>query len=514
MAANADKMAHQAQASVAQVRQAMAAAPVEGQKLVPGAMNVPYVPERVRNQIRDQVKQEVLAQAKEEGWAAPNQVPEWVNRVKITGDIRLRGESDMYEKSNSTGVLDFNSLLAAPFDVNTTTNPTLAPPTLNTQSDRDRFRVRARLGIEAQITDGVSTEFRLSTGNNVNPGTQNQTFGPDFNKDAVLFDRINLRLQPTPWLTLTGGRIPNLFDYTTLVWANDLSFDGFEAHVDVPVEPGLHVFGTLGALPLQFTDLNFFSNDVGDKYDNLNKWLLAAQVGADYKPTNTLQVRGSAAYYDFANYSGKESSPCIPVNTTAFTCNTDQTRPSFTQNGNTFFALRNLSEVASTSPLPQLYGLASKFNILDLNTAVDWDVDGPLHLVLNADYALNVGYNRGRLQSLPIENNLVTANNQKIVQSGDQAYLVNLTFGKPEVKEWMDWSVSAGYRYIEPDAVVAAFNDQDFHLGGTNAKGYTLIGSLGIAHNTWASIRWFSAHEVFGQPYGVDVLQLDLNTKF
>jgi hypothetical protein len=513
MSANADKMAERAEASVAQVREAMQAAPA-GPKLVPGAMNIPYVPEHVRNQIRDQVKQEVLAEAKSEGWAAPGMLPDWLERVKFEGDIRLRGESDLFKKGNSPDIFDFNSLLAAPFDVNQN-NLTQPPPTLNTQTDRDRFRLRARLGLEAEVADGVSTEFRISTGTNTNPGSLNQTYGPDFNNETIVLDRANIRFQPVSWLTLTGGRIPNLFVSTTLLWAEDLNFDGFEARVDYPVRNDLNVVATLGALPLQFTDLNFFSNTAGAKYDNLNKWLYAGQIGANWQTRSDLTIRAAAAYYDFDNYSGKESSPCVPANTTALDCDTDLTRPGFTQNGNTFFALRNLSGLAANAAQPQLFGLASKFDVLDINAAVDWTIDGPLHLVLNGDYAINLGYNAKQISALPIQNNVITLNNKsQSLQSGNQAYLVQLSFGEPQVNEWLDWNIAVGYRYIEPDAVVAAFNDQDFHLGGTNAQGYTLIGKLGLAHDTWASIRWFGAREAMGQPYEVDVLQLDLNTRF
>jgi hypothetical protein len=59
-----------------------------------------------------------------------------------------------------------------------------------------------------------------------------------------------------------------------------------------------------------------------------------------------------------------------------------------------------------------------------------------------------------------------------------------------------------------------AFTDSDFHLGGTNARGFIVGGSLGLARNTWLGLRWLSANEVTGAPYSVDVVQLDLSTEF
>jgi Putative porin len=74
--------------------------------------------------------------------------------------------------------------------------------------------------------------------------------------------------------------------------------------------------------------------------------------------------------------------------------------------------------------------------------------------------------------------------------------------------------VNAGYKYLESDAVIDAFTDPDFGLGGTNLKGYIPGGSLGLADNVWATVRWMSANNIGGAPYAVDVIQLDLNARF
>jgi len=61
-----------------------------------GALHVQYVPEVVKKQLREEIKQEVMTQAKDEGWAAPNQTPEWTQRIRFSGDVRTRFEEDMY----------------------------------------------------------------------------------------------------------------------------------------------------------------------------------------------------------------------------------------------------------------------------------------------------------------------------------------------------------------------------------------------------------------------------------
>jgi hypothetical protein len=41
-----------------------------------------------------------------------------------------------------------------------------------------------------------------------------------------------------------------------------------------------------------------------------------------------------------------------------------------------------------------------------------------------------------------------------------------------------------------------------------------LEGALGVADNTYVSLRWLSSQVVSGPPYGNDVVLLDLNASF
>ena len=57
---------------------------------------VTYVPEAMKKEIRDQVKQEVLAQAKSERWGEPGALPDWLDRFNFESDIRLRYEQTSF----------------------------------------------------------------------------------------------------------------------------------------------------------------------------------------------------------------------------------------------------------------------------------------------------------------------------------------------------------------------------------------------------------------------------------
>ena len=59
-----------------------------------------------------------------------------------------------------------------------------------------------------------------------------------------------------------------------------------------------------------------------------------------------------------------------------------------------------------------------------------------------------------------------------------------------------------------------AFNDPDFHLGGTNARGYVLGAAYAVARDTWVSARYLAPKEVYGPPVSIDVLQIETNARF
>ena len=153
--------------------------------------------------------------------------------------------------------------------------------------------------------------------------------------------------------------------------------------------------------------------------------------------------------------------------------------------------------------------------MLDLNLA--WDTQLPENLMLRTqgNYIRNLSYNKGKMLKRSegeIVNNL---NSSGEFESGGNAMMLQFTLGNAlEMRKRGDWNVLAGYKYIQPDALPDGFNDSSFHLGGTNAKGYFVGGSYGIDKNIYASARWLSASEVYGAPFEVDVMQLELNTRF
>lgn len=483
-----------------------------------GDVRVPYIPQTVRDQIRDEVKAEVMVQAKAENWAQPNTFPDWVSRITIDGDVRVRDESRLYSGNNSNEIVDFAKLNAkGPYDLNRNTNNNY-PPMLNTREDRrNQLRIRARLGVRAEISESWTAGIRLATGSDDSPVSTSQTLGGGMGKKDIWLDQAYLTYRPAKWATVTGGRIANPFESTDMLFSNDLNFDGIAAIFKQPLEGrDVTLFGTLGAFSTEYGSNGWNSSSFSEGKSE-DKWLLAAQAGADWKIDNRNSLRGALAYYHFDNIAGKRSSACSPW-AGQENCDTDWSRPAFMQKGNTLFLLRNITSNPldpANTPQPQYVGLASKFDLLDLNLRWDTRVFDGLGLRLNANYLRNLAYSKSKMASRSQGQLVNNVGENGDIESGPNAWMLQATLGRSyDLKEKGDWLAFVGYKYIQPDALPDAFNDSSFHQGGTNARGYYIGGGYAFDKNVYGVLRWMSTREIYGAPLSIDTMQFEINARF
>ena len=64
------------------------------------------------------------------------------------------------------------------------------------------------------------------------------------------------------------------------------------------------------------------------------------------------------------------------------------------------------------------------------------------------------------------------------------------------------------------NALAAHLQDSVDSTHGTDARGYILGASYGVAKNTAVAFRYFSGDSISGPPLSIDVFQFDLNLKF
>ena len=499
-------------------------------------MRVGYVPETVKEQMRDEIKQDVMQQARDEHWAAPDTTPDWVKRYHVSADIRVRYEGQFYPSGNDdTGYFhNFNAInTGSAFDVGSA-SVAQNPPYYNVDQNRDRFRLRARIGADIDVGEGFTAGMRIATGSDNSPVTENQTFGAannaqggDFSKYSVWLDRAFLKYQlggtPDKDFSATIGRFDNPFFGTSMIWADDLAFDGLVAKGRYQVAEGVTPFLTAGAFPVFNTDLNFGTYQA-DKFSSEDKWLYAAQAGTDWKISHDFSFKGAVAYYDYENIQGKVSDPFTPQFSTD-SGDTDDSRPSFAQNGNTYIALRNIVPNASndfgTINQWQYFGLATAFHELALTGQLDYSGFDPFHVALLGEVVKNVAFDRTAIENngppqLPGPVNNLSGGSTGTFVGGDTGYDIRLTLGQPALAKLWDWNVSLTYRYVETDAVVDGFTDADFggNLTGTNLQGYILGGNLALSSRVWTTLRWMSSDSIAGPTYKNDLIQFDINAKF
>ena len=415
-----------------------------------------------RERVKTEIKEEILDEAKKDVQNAA--APEWTKRIRFGGDIRLRYQGDYFGRSNDIVQLNPNDLTQ----------------TLNLTEDRHRLRIRARLSAKADINETTEAGLRITTGNTTNPVTANQTMGTYGKKYSIVLDQAYLKIKPLSGLAFWGGRIPNPFFHSGLVCDEELTFDAVAAGYVRPITDKIGAFLTAGVFPLE--EFEFTSKD---------KWLYAAQIGADFKPARGLTGKLGLAYYYYKNVKGAEIDPLYPNDWQQYTASP------FLQKGNT---LININTTA-TDYTEYVMALGSDFRELNITGMFDiafWD---PIHVILSGDYVKNVGFN------------YKPADGSK-VSKYDYGYQIGLSVGHQDIKAIGDWRIFGYYRYLGADAVIDAFADPGFHLGGTNAKGWVLGGQLGLAKNLWLSGKWATTNEIAGAPMAIDSLFLDVNARF
>ena len=475
----------------------------DGKKVV----RVPYIPESVKTQMRDEIKTEVLAETK----AAQQVAFASDSRLRFEGDLRVRDEITRGNPSNTTTETiqgkRSTGLTRAPDAAQDPASGLQYNP-FNTQEDASRMRIRARLAAVADVTDNLQAVIGIATGGTSGPTSTNVALGQGadksgsyFNRYNVTLDRAALQYKSDTGVSVLAGRFRNPFMKTELVWAEDLNMDGVAASMAPAFTPDLSGFGTIGWFPLSANRPDL----------STGKSLFAVQGGVDWQigvKDNHLKL--AAALYKYQGIEGVREQ-----GTGNDSPNRWEYGANYRQRGNTLFALTDSTNSSVSNPT---WGLASSFNQLDLNAQLDLAQFDPLHVRLNTNFVKNIGFDRTEIRA-----RLGTIT--PFSDGRDYGYLLRAQLGSPALDKFGDWNVSLAYRFLGSDAVLDAFTDSDFGLGGTNTKGFIIGGGYGLAKNTSLRLKLMSATLIdsmvpttSGTSYKTklssDVLHVDLVTRF
>ncbi len=470
-------------------------------------VRVPYVPQVVRDQIRNEVREEVLARAKVERWGVPNATAEWTERIAIEGDLRVRQQSDRPAGDNPSP-LDF---LAASLG-GTTRAPDFAAgsatglPTGSTQDDRDRLRLRARLAINAKVADTVTAGVRLATGSATDRVSTNQTLGQNFNRYAFLLDRAFIRIDPTPWVSVSAGRVANPWFSTDLVWDDDLNFEGLAAGLKWPAQANqtLQPFATLGYFPVR--------EQTGPRR---GRHMAGLQVGAQWEFSPLTRLKFGVAQYVFNGFAGQIDGDYDIVSGAGRSYGQYEYEAGLRQRGNSLFLTNNPNEIAAgLTPDKARWGLGMRFRPLAVTAAAEFSHFAPYVVGLSGEVVHN--------QAMSLDEAYQRSGG--IFFNDARAFGIGLraTVGMQQVRNLHDWQLSLGYKWLGSDAVPDAFVDSDLGLGGTNVSGITAGLLYGLARDTQFGLRYLSGRSISSPTvnwqnkdrYAADSLQVDLNVRF
>ena len=361
---------------------------------------------------------------------------DWAGKVVVKGDVRYRYEGISDETLNTSGVQN--------------------------TADRYRDRIRARLSVEAKATDNILVGIGLTTTENNDPRSGNQTLSGTFTKKAVELDLAYFDWKFASWGDLIGGKMKQPFykpAQSTHLWDNDITPEGLA----ITFNRGIW-FGTA---------YNYWISEVSGAENTVtaDSSVAGAQVGVKL-PIGASTLTLAAHYYDLSAGQGRRN---IFYNCSATS--------NGCANGNTTIGAAGAGVLAFDYEVGEL---AAEFNT-NLGT---------LPLTLWGQYAENQD---------PDDLNT--------------AWFAGFRFGT--ASNARTWELGATYGIIEKDAVFAQFIDSDFAGGVSDSEGWVLRAGYVPVKNWTLNASYFMnklnrdrANSAAQTDVDYDRLQLDFNVKF
>jgi hypothetical protein len=352
---------------------------------------------------------------------------EWYDDGKIKGDMRYRFENIQQEGS----------------------------------ANRNRDRIRARIGYYSRVNSDVDVGFGLTTDEAVNglgePISGNQTLGAQDTKKGIYVDLAYFDWHPSvaPGLDLIGGKMKN-----PLITVNDYLWDG-----DYTPE-GLALNYKVG------DDVQFLANGtyqwIQERSSDDDTKLFAGQAALKFKPNSDSHITVGATYHGFQKMQGFGVQDW--------------------QGANKSYGNSTTKKVSGTTT-NSLY--ANEYKVVEGFAEAGTAVAGQSVTVFGA-YAKNTD---------PSDNN--------------KGYTAGLKIGK--AKDPNTFELGYDYRHLEKDVFPGFLTDSDSFGGGTDGKGHKVSLTYQILKNWQAKVSYFMDKQKIASgetENDYKRLQIDLIAKF
>ncbi len=484
-------------------------------------------------QIRSQLSKDFAATAP----AGKLNLSSSIKELKLSGDVRLRFQYDNK-------------------DAQPTTTAGAADTSSGTQ--RDRWRLRLRVGADYKLSDNFFAGFGLQTEQKSDSGNQTMAGGNgssvtgtsaagDYGQNySVFINKAFIGWTPVPGVTLVGGKQVNPMYTTDLVWDADINPTGFSERVD------LHKFLNLGPLELSLVGLQFIVSDGNESLTsgktNRDGWIYHTQLVAGLNVAEGVKLTVAPGFYNsnaaqMVGDGGNEAGFGAGTSTglqglKIITAPGDvsfkiagkpvkfQWDLAYNKDGSDRNALYTVkSATTATAPVSSVYTV---FDTATSTFSSVSDANNHARAVGSAGPAGGTTFvvaqtTKGNASS----GTTAAAVSPTHAGTDDLAYLVGFQIG--ENKKKGDWSLLANYRQVGLSAVDPNVNDSDWSLSYTNMAGFKVGFFYNLGDATTIGTSFYSANNLrkdLGLGYAltnsgpgsisnsVQVLQVDLSVKF
>lgn len=401
-------------------------------KLVDKGVLSPGEAQQISAETKEDVRKQVAS-------GKSDALPKWVQNTKLKGDFRLRYQVDHSKASN------------------------------NETKNRQRGRIRLRMGLESKVNEKLIVAVGLATGLNeyttANKDTirsTNQSMGSSWSKKPFNLDYAYAQYTPLPGFTVTGGKMKlkdAIWEPGDLMWDTDITPEGVALDLSKKINGDTSVFLKTG-----FFLLEEISSSNDDPYS------IHIQPGMDMKLSSGISLRASVAadYFRVRDFSLRGSSVS---NTGSY------------KSGDDSYAVP-VANYTNIMPALELK-ISDPFKALNLNVQ---------QLKLFAEYVRNIA---------DID-----------PYTGKSGYMVGFGFGSAKVAKFGDWAFKYNYARLERNAVLDILPDSDRYSGKTNIRAHEIGFDFGLGESTWLGLDIYRAQLLSSPGSPSTLVQVDWNMKF
>lgn len=236
---------------------------------------------QIAQQAQQETNEQIAATAKKTNdLSVFDQKLAWAAKTQFKGDVRFRQETVKIQGESNNG-----------------------------GRDKDRQRIRARLGAYTEINNQVDTGIRISTGSSDDARSTNQDQDNYFDKKSIWLDLGYIDYHPNQIknLHVIGGKMLQPWvSMGDVIWDGDINPEGLALTYKYPLGSSAELFGSLG-------NYNLKDNVDGDGVQFRNDLrLTSGQLGTRFSVTDNLKMTLGGSIYAYQN---DENSTCTSSTT-------------------------------------------------------------------------------------------------------------------------------------------------------------------------------------------------------